>query len=170
MDSTTFEFIELEGQNQLAVDNDGQVVTMRGVLSRNKVPFLNNRGAALMVLTDSVLIAEPGSNQAAIENNAGLYMRNVQTRGYKMAIENNAGTRISHAAPNVVEWSSHPVLSSFSSPPQSLGLPVKEVPEVPWDDPKNWANVKNFGPPEIIELVRQEDGKTSLVEDWSKAM
>jgi hypothetical protein len=28
---------------------------------------------------------------------------------------------------------------------RSLGLPVKETPEVPWDDPKDWAVLTDFG-------------------------
>jgi hypothetical protein len=47
--------------------------------------------------------------------------------------------------PDIAEYCSHVPTSPFPSPTHSLRLPVKDPPAVPWDEPKAWANVDDFG-------------------------
>jgi hypothetical protein len=47
---------------------------------------------------------------------------------------------------NISEFHSHPVLRLFeNSANTSMNLPVKEIPEIAWDEPDKWINVSEFG-------------------------
>jgi hypothetical protein len=45
----------------------------------------------------------------------------------------------------VAEYFSHAATIPFGGPVKSLGLPIRETPDVEWDDPRNWALVDAFG-------------------------
>ncbi len=169
VDSVTLEHITLEGQKRYGFFNDGgQCVSMRDFKSTNDVPaFFNKSGPSLLMLIDADLT---GSGEAAIVNEAALYARNVKTSGYSAAIKNVGGTGQSPDGNTIDEFVSHEVLSLFPSSGHALGLPIKETPEVPWDNPADWANVADFGPPREVQLVHRENGKKQTMTDWSQAL
>ena len=142
VDSITFENITLEGQRLAGLENDGQCVSIRGVVSNSSAPGLVNAG--LMALLDSKLT---GKGDAAIVNRKGgfLFARGVQTSGYANAIQDDAGTGKVVPGGKVEEFVSHPILSVFASPQRSLNLEIKETPEVEWGDPATWISVTKFG-------------------------
>ena len=140
----TLEHITLEGQNQYGIRNDDQCVTIRGLKSTNAVPAVRNGGgSSLLAIIDSQLTGTGGAaDKPAIENTGALFARNIKTSGYKQAIQ-SASAGVMQA--DVTEFVSHPATSLFPSPGYSLGLPIKETPDMPWDDLKDWASPTQFG-------------------------
>jgi hypothetical protein len=74
-----------------------------------------------------------------------MYARNVAAVGYNEAIRNVSGGRKPEGQRKVDEFVSHPVEILFPTRRQSLYLPVKETPDVPWDDHRFWASPTHFG-------------------------
>lgn len=171
VDSVTAEHLTLSGQREVGIRNTGQVLNLRGVTSRNAVTVVENDGASLLTLVDSDLAGlEGAASRPAIRNRAGLFARNVRATGYALAIENTAGHGRNAVGPQIDEFVSHPVLSLFPSPPKSLGLPIRETPEVEWDPPEQWTNVLDFGEPQTLVLKREKDGKKFDHRDWTPAI
>ncbi len=84
-------------------------------------------------------------NNAAIKNRSVLYLRDVQTQGYKMAVESEApGTKVTTA--NVAEYSSHPTKKLYDNAPKIAPLAIKREPFIAWEtDPKKWVCANDFG-------------------------
>lgn len=143
VDSIVMEHVTLQKQNVVGLRNGGQCISIRGLNSDNAVPaFENTGGSSVAVLLDSTLT---GSGEAAIVNDkAVLFARNIDTKGYKEAIRNNAGEGKGAAGPKVDEFVSHPVISAFGPAGRSLNLPIKETPQVPWGDASQWVSVLKF--------------------------
>jgi hypothetical protein len=91
-------------------------------------------------------------------NGGRIFLRDIATSGYGRALSDVSHTPDFAAAyhvqgadkpgsegPKISEYCSHSATRPFPSPSRSLGLPVKETPEVPRDDPNTWANVDDFG-------------------------
>ena len=146
VNSQTMENVTLRGQTQTGLINNGQCVSIRGLTSVNAVPAVSN-ASGVMTLIDSTLTGLSGAGLInAITNGEYLFARNVATSGYYKALQNNvAGGYFYAGGAYISEFVSHPVLSQFASPQTSLNLPVQETPDVPWDDPATWANVRSFG-------------------------
>ena len=84
-------------------------------------------------------------NGPAIRNRSVLYARNVETKGFKMAIESSAKSG-NVEGPSVAEYSSQPARKLFDAPDGALKLPVQREPDVPWEtDPAKWLCVNGFG-------------------------
>jgi hypothetical protein len=142
------ENITLEKQNFYGWINDGQAISIRNLQTRLAVPaLLNKRIGSFVTLLDSRLQGE-NALVPAIINNAAMLARNVQTPGYKMAIDGAQGNGRSEAGLQVTEYVSQPVLSQFPGPARTLNLPIQETPDVPWDDPQTWVSVAQFAPEE----------------------
>jgi Pectate lyase superfamily protein len=170
VDGVVLEGIRVEDQKVAGILNDGQSVSMRDFTSRNAVPALiNKKGTSMLALDVSDLQGTGAASEvAAIENDSGLFVRNLTTSGYQLAIDNQAGKTAQVVGPKVAEFVSHPILSLFPSPPRSLNLPVKPTPELPCDDLKDWVNVQNYKP-KPVELIRP-DGKKVKFDDWTEAV
>lgn len=140
VNSQTFEQISLSGQSKYGFLNQGQSLSIRGILSENEVPAI--RVESFTGLLDSKFIGRGNAKSgAAIEaSQAAFFARGITTQGYGSAF---TGDIIS--APVVAEVITGKTTSLFGAPAKSLGLPAKETPEVPWDDPKGWAIVDAFG-------------------------
>ncbi len=154
----TFEHITLRGQTQFGFMNEGQTISIRGLVSDNSVPAIQSYGT--LCLIDAKLTGkEAAARMPAIVNfNGGrIFLRDIETTGYGRAVgdvatpDSAAAFRIvgtdkpGSEGPNVAEYCSHPATSPFPSAATSLRLSVKEPPEIPVDDPKTWANVDSFG-------------------------
>lgn len=147
VDGIFFEHIEVRNQNIAGFVNEHQCLSIRGLISDNSVPaFINKWGQGVVTLIDSELRGG-STDSAAVSNKAVLFVRNLRTDGYGRAIENGAGDAPDATGPEVTEWVSHGVRTLFDHTQQlSLNLPVKETPQVPWDeDFGDWANVQDYG-------------------------
>ncbi|MBF2028659.1 MAG: glycoside hydrolase family 55 protein [Oscillatoriales cyanobacterium C42_A2020_001] len=147
VNSQTLENITLNNQSVYGLYNTGQVINIRGLTSNNAVTAIYNAGGRVTVLDSSLNgTGTTAATRPAIINDFALDLvaRNVTTSGYQSAIQ-SAGTTL--AGPSISEFISGGVLSQFPSPTRTLNLPVKETPDVPWDDPVTtpWANVVSFG-------------------------
>jgi len=151
--SETMEHITVEHQNKVGFRNEGQPCTIRDLRSVNQVPALH-AAAGFTVLVDPVLEGEGGAGtQPAIINDGAMMARNVQTTGYRVALESHSTQGTSEVAgPNIAQFLSKPAASLFGLPGTGLNLPIRETPEVPWDDLANWIAPQQFG-------ARTDDGK-----------
>jgi hypothetical protein len=158
VNSQTFENITLRDQSQFGLDNEGQAISVRSLLSVNRVPAIRTYGT--FCLLDATLKGLDGANQvpAIINYNGGrLFVRDVTSTGYSRAIGDvetpdwYAAVRLSNddkpgtLGPNVGEYCSHSSTQLFGSVSGSLRLPVKETPVSEKDAPNLWAVVDKFG-------------------------
>ena len=80
-----------EHQNKFGMRNDGQPCTVRDLRSLNQVPAFR-AGGGFTVLLDSVLTGLGGAaSQPAVIADAPMIARNLQTKGYGAAIQDNVG-------------------------------------------------------------------------------
>ncbi len=167
----TFEHITLRGQTQFGIDNEGQAISIRGLLSENAVPAIRSYGTFCVL--DAQLTGREAAKQwpAIINYNGGrILLRDITTTGYSRAIGDVttpdwfAAVRITgsdkpgSAGPNIRAYSSHSATNPFSSEAGSLRLIVREPPAVPADDPQTWANVDNFG----ADPTGQQDSSAAI--------
>jgi len=148
----TFEHIELEGQREAGMRNTDKPLQIRGLRSKNSVPAVISSGEqAQIVLIDSELTGG-AADAYAIENRGGsLLARNVSSAGYKSALREHGkevpGARIEeYAYPKA-----HTLLDG--TPAKTLGLEIKETPDVPREDPAAWA---------IVDGTRQVDDTAAI--------
>ena len=143
LNSQTLEHITLEDQAQVGFLNEGQSVSIRDLTTTGRVPAFRNDGdVGLAVIVDAKLDGrEDAREHAAILNRSGLLVRNLSVRGFGLSIAQHGTEPTNVAGPVVKEWASRRVPRC----PPSLNLPVKETPEVPWDDLTEWANAVAFG-------------------------
>jgi hypothetical protein len=172
VNSVTLEHITLRNQQRIGFDNNGQCISMRGLTTEGLAgPAFRNTAHGVLALIDSEL---SGGGEVALINaeRASMMLRNVSSPGYDRLLDNTNGHGRGVSGTQVDEFVTHPVLTLFGDPEEArtLGLPVEEVPEVPWDHPDDWANVADFGPPERIELVHQETGRTDVRDNWTAAI
>jgi hypothetical protein len=178
--SMTLEHVTFEGQNVAAVRDDGNILAMRKIVSRNKVPaVLAPGGNTMIALLDSALTG--GSPEAyAIRSGGGLYVRNLTTAGYKAAIEKRIERRRKGKpttwktelvpGPDVKEFVGDGVVDLWDGAGGALDLPVEETPAVPWGDiHADWVNVRGFADKVVRREVERKGGKKQ-VSDWSAAI
>lgn len=155
----TFEHITLRGQSQFGFINEGQAVSIRGLLSENRVPAVQTYGSCCLI--DSTLngTGDAKGTPAIINFNGGrLFARDVKTTGYGRALGDVSQTPDSAAAfrivgedkpgslgPDLSEYCSHEGTRLMDSVPGSLRLDVCEPPEPFLEDAAKWANVDHFG-------------------------
>jgi Pectate lyase superfamily protein len=146
VNSQTFEGITLQNQSVYGFYNAGQVVNIRGLTSTNGVTAVYNAGGRMTLIDSSFTGIGAAASRPAIRSDfpLDLLARNIKTSGYQAAIQNANTTQI---GPNITEFVSGGVTSQFTSPARTLNLPIRETPDVPWDDPSTtpWANVVSFG-------------------------
>lgn len=140
VNSQTFERISLRGQSEVAFVNDGQSVAIRGLYSENAVTAL--RTNSFTCLLDSTLVGKgAASSVPAVQvGKTSFFARNLTTSGYQTAIA--AEGEKGEPSPVVVEYMTGKPTRPFDGPVKSLGLPVEETPDVPWDDADGWAVIE----------------------------
>jgi hypothetical protein len=154
----TFENITLRGQRHVGFGNEGQTINIRGLTSDNTVPAVSTYGTLCLIEAKLTGRGDAAKAPAIVNFNGGrIFLRGIKTAGYSRALADMktpdfaAAFRIRGAdkpgseGPDIAEYCSQSATSPFPSPAHSLRLPVKETPEVPWDDPQTWANVDTFG-------------------------
>ncbi len=154
----TFEHITLRGQRRVGFNNEGQAISIRGLTSDNAVPAVSSYGTFLLLDATLTGRGEATKAPAIVNFNGGrIFLRDIKTAGYGRALADITTPDFARAlrisgedkpgtlGPDIAEYWSHAPTSLFPSPARSLRLPVKEPPEVPWEDPQTWANVDSFG-------------------------
>lgn len=144
LQSQTLEDIYLHDQIQFGLTNNGQALSIHNLRSNNRVTAIKNTSGILTLVDATLTGFGTASGVSAIVFGETLYGRNIATSGYARAI-NNTDAKVTVTGPNVEQYVSTPPLSLFLSPPRSLNLPVQNTPDVNWDDPATWANVRDFG-------------------------
>jgi len=144
VNSQTFEHVSLIGQSKVGLANGGQCISVRSLRVEGEATAVENNG--LMALLDAQLVGSGAAAQKpAIVNGRGrLFTRGIRTGGYERAIKSQSEVPAPDGA-EIKEYISHKAASPFGAPAQSLNLPVRETPDVPWDDPTKWAIVDAFG-------------------------
>ena len=146
VNSQTFENIKLQNQSGYGFYNAGQVINIRGLTSNNASTAIYNAGGRMTVIDSALDGIGSASSKPAIKSDSPieLIVRNTTTSGYQSAIQNANATLV---GPNVSEFVSGSVISQFLSLSRTLNLPIKETPDVPWDNPNTtpWANVFSYG-------------------------
>ena len=158
VNSQTFEHITLRGQRLLGFENQGQAISIRGLASDNTVPAVMTYGSLCLIEAKLAGRDAAAKVPAIVNYNGGrVFLRDIFTSGYARALGDvltpdsaqafriQGVDRPGSAGPDIAEYSSQAVTTPFASPARSLRLPVKETPEMPWDDPQTWANVDEFG-------------------------
>ena len=140
--SETMEHVTVAHQNVCGIRNAGQPLSVRDLQSVNSVPAVINSGG-LLTLIDAKLTGE-GGGQPAILNEAGLLARNIHASGYAAALHDKVSGK-NAAGPDITEFRSEPPQTLLSAGTKTLGLPVRDTPELPWDDPKTWVSPLKFG-------------------------
>lgn len=144
--SLTLEDITLTNQSVDGFQNSSNVVHIRkltSIQSNANVPAVRNTSdQGMLTLVDATLTNIATSPRSAIENNGHLFARDIATTGYTSALRNNNATI---AGANVAEFTSSPGQALWPATQRSLRLPIQDTPEVPWDNPATWANVRSFG-------------------------
>lgn len=142
-----FEDIELVGQKIAGVENTDKPLQFRRLTSINKVPaIINTSSSGHIVIIDSDLrfTGDTASKIPAIDNRKGfLFVRNVKSN-YPITIQDSVGADRTAELNDDGEFSSHGVYTLLSGGEKlkSMNMPVKDAPEVPWDeDFANWVVV-----------------------------
>jgi len=97
------------------------------------------------VILDSSFQCTNGAAAAIDLGDGHLFVRNVQTAGYEIALARDGKSVLT--SPRVEEYVSGPTLSTEpGTPAGSLRLPIEDSPKILHEaNPANWANVDDFG-------------------------
>ncbi len=138
INSQTLEHIHLRQQNRFGLQSVGETLAIRDLESRNQVPAIHLKGGHTVLLDAKLIGTGPAKELPALVAGGTAYVRNLTTSGYGQAITNRAGGA---TGPVVAEWISGTAVSLGAGPGKSLGLPVQETPDAPWDAPADWQAV-----------------------------
>ena len=137
------ENITVANQRIAGFVNRGNTVAIRKLVSRNKVPAVDNSGFLTLIDAD---LTGGAKGAAAVRNKGALFARNVKTSGYGLAIASGGKSGQKNVeGPSVSEFTSSKPVSLFPGAGKSLNLPIEEVPKVSVGPRGTWANVKDFG-------------------------
>ncbi|MFO0939689.1 MAG: glycosyl hydrolase family 28-related protein [Pirellulales bacterium] len=154
----TLEHITLRNQRRFGIDNEGQSLSVRSLLSQSSSPAFRSYGS--LCLIEAKLEGNPGSDRwpAIINYNGGrVFARDIDTSGYSRAIGDVASpdwfatTRLSgddkpgSLGPKVTEYCSQQASQAFPASTTSLRLPIMHMPQFEPDPVEHWANVDDFG-------------------------
>ena len=171
VNSQTAEHVTVRGATTAGWENRGQCLAIRGLsVEGTGSGFVNTFG--VVALIDSTFTGTGEAvNLPAIVTGETLFARNIRTRGFRLAIENQRkkdNPTENASGPDVTEWvSTAPQMLYPVHQPRSLNLPIRETPDVAWDDPETWANVRCFrelsDPDDSAALQRAIDSGATTV-------
>ena len=171
VNSQTAEHITVWNCSKAGWENSGQCLSIRGLkVTGTGAGFVSKFGVVALIDSEFVGIGD-SARLPAVSNGETLFARNIKTQGFKLAIDNlrlKDNPTPSANGPNVPEWVSTPPLTLFRvEKPQSLNLLIHDTPQVEWDDPATWANVRAFrdlaDPDDSASLQRAIDSGATTV-------
>lgn len=148
VNSQTLENIRITGAAKIGWENAGQCLSIQNLFIESSGPAFINKFGVVALINAELIGKNVPVETAAITSHETLFARNIKTSGYAVAIDNRRekdSPTPDAAGPNADEWVSTPPLSLFpQKEPRSLNLPIQDTPDVAWDDPSEWANVRHF--------------------------
>ncbi|BAI90467.1 Ig-like domain-containing protein [Arthrospira platensis NCB002] len=147
----TLEGVKLVNQNVYGWQNFNQTLFVRDLESTNAVPVIWNMpdGSSDFTIMDANLTGVgAAATQPAIYNQKGMYVNNLNTSGYQLAIRQDDNGRGNLSQPDgyVAEWMANGGFNTlFDAPNQAFELEVLPTPVVPWDDLSDWVSPLAFG-------------------------
>jgi hypothetical protein len=171
VNSQTAENVSVRGASKVGWENHGQCLAIRRLsVAGTGTGFVNKFGVVALIDSTFTGMAE-AAKLPAIVNGETLFARNIRTQGFQLAIENQRGKDNptgNAPGPDVAEWISTAPQSLFPiDKPRSLNLPIQETPDVAWDAPETWADIRCFrelsDPDESAALQRAIDSGATTV-------
>lgn len=142
--SITIERLTLANQKVVGLSNEGNIISIHDFASRNAVPAARLAGAGAMLNVFDAQLEGGSSAVSAIQVVSGkLFARNVNTTGYRSAIETQGGTVLPGAT--VTEYATGPGFSIFPSTMKSMNLPIQTGPDESYPPLSAWRSVTDFG-------------------------
>ncbi|MGD0796090.1 MAG: glycosyl hydrolase family 28-related protein [Acidobacteriaceae bacterium] len=139
--SATFENLTLLNQGLYGIYNSNNVLSIRGLVSTNRVPAIYNQSSLGLITLLQATLQGGSPAVSAIVNSGTLYARNVNSAGYSSVLSSTTRTFGS----SLTEYDSGQVQSLFPSNVSSLNLPIQETPQFEDVNLADWANVVSFG-------------------------
>lgn len=158
--SLVFEHITVRNQRKAGFYNNGARITIRNLVSSNKVPALINDSWGHLTLVEADLTG--GASEAAIITGTPLFFaRDVKAQGYQHTIKASDSTFVNG---DINEWYEGKGRSLFRAEIRTLRLPIQETPVVPWEsDMSKWVKIQP-GKDKVQEAVDQaaQRGATTI--------
>jgi len=145
--SMTFEHVTLGGQNKFGLDNDNQMLSIRGLRFKGGVTAVYNHGPdATMVFLDCTLEYDPGKKAAkgitAIVNEGQIFARAVVVSKFKSKIKSTKKAyNESFSNTEIIEFSTQENHQLCHSPKTSLKLSVTETPSKAEQKSMYWTSI-----------------------------
>jgi len=158
--SITAEHITVKNQKKAGIQNNNNMIAIRGLISENSVPAMENtQNNGMITLVDAHCFGGSAQNCALDNANGYLYARNVSTVGYAAAIRHK-GTVVE--GNTIDEYVSGQHTTLFNSPKRSLRLPIEETPEFHDNNISNWVHGNAFSNVTDLQTALNNESKTTL--------
>ncbi|WGV27443.1 glycosyl hydrolase family 28-related protein [Halotia branconii] len=158
----TMQNITVRNQNRAGIFNRGQIMSLENLYSLNSVPAIINgsdqssgyQTGGMLTLLNARLVGSGNAKKVpAISSTGFIYARNISGAGYKNVLSSKARNAVGNISGTTInEYTSRPIIAEFPASSkskelskESLQLPIRQFPQLPWDDPKAWVSVEKFG-------------------------
>lgn len=145
---SVFEHINLKNQKRVGFYAGNAVISIRDLKSENSVPTLTMEGLTGCVSLIDAVLRGGNKYETAIKYRYGqCFLKNIKSEGYEYILcKAYTFTQTDSVKDYLHEYCSHGPKTLFEQNKlTSLGLTVKEAPEVFWDNPEDWVSVNSFG-------------------------
>lgn len=142
----TLEHVTLGGQKKYGLENDGQVLAVRGLRFKGAVPAVYNHGQdASLTIVDATLEYSKEKNAqpaAAIVNESQLFARSIMTSKFQSKIKSSIkGHNESFVGNEIIEFATQESFQLCHSPKQSMRVPVAETPNFNEQKADSWTTI-----------------------------
>ena len=142
----SLEHVTLGGQKKYGLENDGQVLAVRGLRFKGGVPAVYNHGKdASLVLVDATFeySKEKDSKPSpAIINESEIFVRSVMTSKFQTKIKSTLkGYNESFVGNEIIEFTTQESNQLCHSPKQSMRVPVAETPNFNEEKSDSWTTI-----------------------------
>jgi hypothetical protein len=135
----TFEGITLENQSVAGIYNSEQTISVRNLLSTNKVPAIMNEHGMLLLL-NAKLQGGVASTQA-IQSVGNIYARSVASAGYGATLQDELTATPKTVTGTITEYvNGTPITLRGGTKASSLNLPISDTPAYEDSDLSDWAS------------------------------
>ncbi len=145
VNSQTLEQIRIRGATAVGFENRGQCLSLRKLDVESSGPGFVSQFGVVALIDSTFRATGAAENLVAVRSRETLFARNLVTKGYAQAIDNQQeGGTADVTGPKVDEFVSQPVISRFAGKGRSLNLPIRETPASPVVPLSQWANVLHY--------------------------